>query len=594
VAKLTDYLARAVQASGIDAVHTVTGGAVVHILDSLNQVGIRVICYHNEQAAALGAVGETKYTKAPSLCVVTTGPGGTNALTGLAAAWLDSVPVIFISGQARFEHLSVHTGVRQVGTQELNIVAPAATMSKFAETLKAPHDLPRLIGRAVHEVQSGRPGPVWLDIPLDFQWFEFDEVNAPVHPPTSTKCADTGEDFKGYLRAFAKAVRPAFLMGGGISVSARQRMAETLEKLGLPYALTYTGLERVDRRSSRCNMGVAGIAGSREANSVLNNSDFVTIVGSHVPVPLTGARIESWCRGAVKSMVNIDPIELENSRVHLDYKLEMDSAQFVEEMVQVFASHHLNIDPEWLEFTRELSHFREPRETASPPYVDLYSFVDVLSTCLRPDDVVVVDGGGTINAAAFVSLRPYASTPIIMSSGLCAMGSGIPEMVGAFVGARDVDRSYLLLVGDGSLQFNIQELNTVQAHNIPARIFVFNNDGYSSIRNTQSQFLNQRFLGVSPKDNLWFPSLKDVAKTFGFSYEQLNSGNFSHETVGHLLRATSPPILVEVVTDPRQKMGPSQAFIEQGQGRFVARSLATMSPALDASTMSRLAKWVVE
>jgi acetolactate synthase-1/2/3 large subunit len=603
--KLTDVLANLLQRYGIERVHGVTGGAVVHIFDSAKSAGIQPIFYQNEQAASFGAVGEIKRTKKLACCVVTTGPGGTNAITGVASAWVDSLPLLVISGQARIEHLSSRKKVRQLGTQEINIVSIVGSITKWAGTIHRPDDFITTLEEVVAIAHEGRPGPVWIDLPLDFQWANIGPL--PVTPFNHSSAGPylgaNKENLKGaecqklmldectfdnYLEDLRKSRRPAFLIGGGVTPEYKKKLTAWLKRNECPYTLTYNSLELTEGRNDAMNFGIVGIAGRRDANALIHNADNLTIIGTHLPLPLTGALTSQWCSEAKKTLVNIDQHELNVSRFKFAHKFCVDSRQFIDALC---SRGNLEVSSDWTDFCEKISRIKEPTRIPPTPYVDQYHFLRALSDNLRPTDVVIVDGGGTINASAFTTIRPYETTSIVMSSGICSMGSGIPEAIGASSVQTSPAERHILLIGDGSLQFNVQELATIYACGLSLKIFVMCNEGYSSIRITQKQFLENRFLGVSESTGIFLPAVADLASTYRMEYFTLKSPqNICHE-INKILESDGPA-LIEVLIDPNQLISPTQGFRSNKDGTFSPSPLHSMNPALSTEDEMLLTKWI--
>lgn len=584
--KFSTILATFLKKCGVNTIHTVTGGAVVHIIDSCVEVGIQPIYYQHEQAAGFAAVAESKIRNTLSCCLVTTGPGGTNAITPLLSAWQDSLPVLFLSGQSRLEHLSGPLGTRQLGTQEFDIVSLVKKITKSATTLTDPNSLLDIALEMVSAALTPRMGPVWFDIPLNFQWmllnhedFDFKLKSNFDFSPTSEH--DTPDfNLENFYQTFLAAERPCVIVGGGVRGLAKRNIVQFLELKSIPYVLTYTSLSQSYSSISRFNFGVLGIAGNRCANSLVFNSDHILCIGTHLPVPITGADHTKWSPNSKKTLVNVDDQELAVCRLNIDYKINIDAEKFID----WFTGQAMPTpSPLWLNYLDELLNFEEPRCPAVTPYIDLYDFLATLNRVLVDPSIVVVDGGGTINSAFFSCYRPHSNCFTVMSSGVCAMGSGLPELIGSWSATQyyeNDDYHYILLVGDGSLPFNIQELSTIKYLKIPAKIFVISNDGYSSIRNTQKSFLDGRYYGVSPSSGVWLPNISSYASTYGFTYHKLDSSIVSlSQRILEIISSTSP-VLVEVVVSPFQEISPVQGFRPDKDGNFKPSPLSAMNPIL--------------
>jgi acetolactate synthase-1/2/3 large subunit len=585
--KLSLVLASYLKQSGFRNVHCVTGGAVVHLIDSFHQVGLKCIFYQHEQSAGFGAVAESKLSNKPSICLVTTGPGGTNAITPLLSAWQDSLPVLFLSGQSRLEHSSRYTGVRQLGTQEFDIASFVRPITKSSIMLEDTSKLLNHLSQSLYRAVSDRPGPVWFDIPLDFQWSNlpvsetFTDALPSVPSPTPYSLpTHQASAITSYLNEFSKSPRPAILIGGGVRDETKQSLVSHLESHSVPYLVTYTSISCTQSLQHKFNFGVPGIAGNRAANSIISNCSHLLCIGTHLPVPITGANHRLWSTYSSKCLVNIDPLETSQHRLSFDNIFTCPAEHFV----SCLCKSTFNISPLWSDYLSDLRLFREPRVESAKPYLDLYEFVSAFSSISSSNTIITIDGGGTINSAFFSCFSPLQKTKIVMSSAVCAMGSGLPELIGSWASDSENSRihnRYILLVGDGSLAFNIQELSTIMANSIPAHIFVVCNEGYSSIRNTLNQFLDKRHHGVSPSSGVPLPSIQNLANTYGFSYHSLsheskpNLGNIIHTIINKAL-----PSVNQVLVDPLQIISPVQGFRENSEGSFSASPLYQMDPQL--------------
>jgi len=594
--KLSLVLASYLKQSGFRNVHCVTGGAVVHLIDSFHQVGLKCIFYQHEQSAGFGAVAESKLSNKPSICLVTTGPGGTNTITPLLSAWQDSLPVLFLSGQSRLEHSSRNTGVRQLGTQEFDIASFVGPITKSSIMLEDTSKLLDLLSQSLFRAVSDRPGPVWFDIPLNFQW-----SNLPVSEtfteslpslPTYSFPAHQAIAITSYLDEFSKTPRPAVLIGGGVRGETKQSLISHLESQSVPYLATYTSISCTQSLQNKFNFGIPGIAGNRAANSIISNCSHLLCIGTHLPVPITGANHRLWSTQSSKCLVNIDPLETSQHRLAFDNTFTCSAEYFVSFLSELT----FTPNPIWFDYLGDLRLFSEPREEPAKPYLDLYEFVSTFSSITDSNTIMTIDGGGTINSAFFSCFSPLRKTKIVMSSAVCAMGSGLPELIGSW--SSDLENSrmnnrYILLVGDGSLAFNVQELSTIIANSIPAHIFVICNEGYSSIRNTLDQFLDKRHYGVSPSSGVPLPSVQSLASAYGFSYHSLSyESKPDLSNVVHTIIKQASPSINQVLVDPSQIISPVQGFRANSEGAFSASPLYQMNPQLSSDLEQLFSRFI--
>lgn len=585
--KLTDYVVRSLAQQGIDTVFGLTGGAVVHLFDSADRnPDIKVVFCHHEQAAAFAAQAYARIRNAPGAAFVTTGPGGTNALTGVAAAWLDSVPCIFISGQARLSHTTRYKKIRQLGIQQMDILNLVAPITKFSVMLEDPLSIKYNLQKAIHIARSGRPGPVWLDLPMDIQWASVEPESLPSFDPSEMEESSPASPIDaGVRRCFemiAAAERPVFLAGYGVRLAhAENEFRHVVERLRIPFLSTWNASDLLPTNHP-LYVGRPGVFGQRGANLAIQNCDLLLSVGSHLCLSLTGTLFEAFAREANIVMVDADQDELSHRTVRVDLPIRCDAKEFLRGLSRLTEG----IAPPEISPWREQCTLYQTRHNAVPQewrnqenLVNPYVFMDTLSGEMTGQDQVVIDGGGTVNQISFQSLKIKQGQRVIISSGICSMGSGLPESVGAcFAGNR---RRTICLTGDGSMQLNVQELQTIVHHNLPVKIFVFNNRGYLSIRNTQDGFLGGNHAGSSTKGGLTLPDFVKVAEAYGLKAGRARNHRELKQTIQSVL-ASDGPALCEVLVSEKQQIEPRQAFEKNADGTFVPRPLEDMEPLLSS------------
>ncbi len=585
VVKVSDFIIDFLAAEGITHVFGLTGGAVVHMFDSAARSGkVQPVFTHHEQAAAFAAEGYARISNRLGAAMVTTGPGGTNAITGLASAWLDSIPCIFISGQVRIGLTGRGYNVRQVGPQHLNIVPIVSSITKYAVLVDDLNKIKYELRKAVHIARTGRPGPVWVDVPLDFQWSSIEPSQLPdFHPselgePEKAVCtADELEKVAGLLQA---AERPLVLAGYGVRLAgAEKEFRRLVETAGIPFLTTWN-VSDLSASDHPLNVGRPGIFGQRGANLAMQNCDLLVSVGSHLSVSLTSMRFKDFARGAKIVMVDIDPGELAHRTVRVDLAIRSDAKDFLCGLGErLSAPLGASLDP-WrakvLQYKNRYNCIPAEwghRDNTVHPYV----FMDRLSDELAADDIIVVDGGGTIDQVAFQAFRTKQGQRLFACVGLGAMGSGLPEAVGACL-AGDRRRT-ICLVGDGSMQLNIQELQTILHHKLPVKIFVLCNEGYTSIRATQDGFLGGNFVGSEAAGGVSLPDYGKIAAAYGIECIRI-----ARHADLHLMRKVldaQGPALCEIVSAKQDQPLPRQAFERQADGTNAPRPLEDMYPFLN-------------
>ncbi len=589
--KLSDYIADFLAARGVKCVFGVTGGAVVHLFDSVVQKkGMRVVFNHHEQAAAFAAPAYAKATQGLGAAFVTTGPGGTNAITGLAAAWLDSVPCLYISGQTRKAHTTEGLPVRQVGTQQLDIISLVRPLTKSAVMLDRPELIRFELEKAVHVATTGRPGPVWIDIPLDFQWalVEPSRLRAFRPPRRSSGGKKTAKSaarrVAGLLRT---SQRPLLLAGGGIrGAGGVDDFARLAKRTGIPFLTTWNATDYVPTALPGC-MGRPGMFGQRGANMVPSACDLLVSVGTHIPIPVSGTRADTFAPQARRVVVDIDPDELAHLYVPHGDKFCCDAGEFLRELNSIFLANAWKAPTAWRKHCLQFKRLNAPESSSPDPrtFVDPYRLVTSISAALKPGDSVVVDGGGTINQITFQSFVCGRNQRIIISGALCSMGSGLPESIGVAMG-RPRGR-VIMLCGDGSFQFNVQELQTIFDNRLPVKMFVINNAGYLSIRHTQGGFLEKRFFGSSSGGGLGVPDICKVASAYGIPVRRLHSEARLASVVREVLDV-SGPALCEVMVSPSMEVVPRPGFEQLAEGGFRARPFDDMLPFMPRAERDRL------
>jgi acetolactate synthase-1/2/3 large subunit len=587
--KLTDYVIRFLADHGVTHVFGLTGGAVVHLFDSAARSGrVQTVFHHHEQAAAFAAQACARANGRLAACIVTTGPGVTNAITGLAAAWLDSVPCIYLSGQTRLAHTTRGKKIRQLGTQQLDVIPLVRSLTKYAVMVESAATIRLELEKAVHLATTGRPGPVWLDLPIDLQWADIDPDTLAGFTPDAaqTPLAPTADQISACCKLIASSQRPLVLAGYGVIRANGQRaFSAFIEQTQLPFVTTWGAVDLLPTHHP-LNLGRPGIAGQRGANLAVQNCDLLIVVGSHLNIPVTGTMFASFARHARIVMVDIDPEELAERTIPVHLPIAADARVFLEHLLSASPSDAASQSPEWRESCASYKHrhLAPPNPTATGP-ISPYDYVRTLADLSAGNDVVVVDGGGT---NVYVSFQAFALKPgqrMILSTGLCSMGSGLPEAIGACFGSGL--RRTLCLSGDGSMQLNIQELQTIAHHQLPIKIFISANGGYLSIRQTQKEFLAGAYIGSREEGGMSLPDYAQVATAYGLPVFEAHEPTHLRATLQSALAQPGPAVCV-VHTSPVQELIPRQGFDRRPDGTFAPRPLEDMAPFLDRTEFAEL------
>lgn len=580
--KLTDFVIHFLAKEGITHIFGLTGGAVVHFFDSADKnPDITSIFTQHEQAVAFAAEAYARIHNDIGAAIVTTGPGGTNAITGVLAAWMDSIPCVFISGQSRIEHTSRGTPLRQIGSQEFDIISLVSHITKYAVMVDDPLKIKYYLQKAVYTARQGRPGPVWIDIPLNFQWISLDIEQLSGFDPSLVKEDPDKEALEECLKLIKGARRPLVLAGYGIRLAhAENEFKKFVEIYKIPFVSSWNASDLLPTKNI-FYIGRIGVAGQRGANLVIQNCDLLLALGSHLCINLTSANFNTFAREAKKVVVDIDAIELANCKIKLDLPIRCDVKKFFKELLKMWdRDASMEYCDSWKKKCLKYKSYNAvlPQWRRQKKYVNPYVFVDELSRLLGRNDIIVVDGGGTALYMSFQGLRIKEGQRLIVSSGIASMGTGLPESIGACFAGKC--KRTICLTGDGSIQLNIQELQTIKYHNLPIKIFVFNNEGYLAIRHTQGDFLNGRFIGSHKTGGVSLPDYQKIAKAYGLKAVRIYKNDELPVKIKSVL-AQRCPVLCEVMISPEQELIPRMAFKKNPDGLSLSVPLEDMAPFMD-------------
>jgi acetolactate synthase-1/2/3 large subunit len=588
--KVSDYIFRFVAEQGVGHVFVVVGGGAMYLNEALaNEKRIEPICNSHEQASAICAENYAKATGNLGCALVTTGPGGTNAITGLAGAWLDSTPVLFISGQVKradrmFRADGSAIGVRQLGPQEIDIVSLVKPLTKYAVTVLDPQDIRFHLEKAVHLARSGRPGPVWLDVPLDVQAATIDvdnlrEFKAPVDAPHGT-AGKLPEFVSGLIERFNQSERPLLMIGNGVRLSgAEPELRDVIQLLQIPTAATWVASDLVST-DDPLFAGRPGSLAARGANFAIQNCDFLLIVGARMDNPLTGFAPRNLARAAWKSMVDIDAAEIAKLDGALNCYTEVDAGFFFRELLAQRTLVKPRDQSPWrkqvAEWQRQYPLITDDHRKAGS-LVSIFHLAEVLSQEVLPEDCIVSGSSGSGIEIFIFSYPTRAGQRVYHTAGLGAMGFGLPASIG--VSLAKGRRRTICVDGDGGFQFNIQELETVARLNLPLKLFVLNNDGYASIRASQQAWFGRAFLGGDCSTGISIPELGKIAASYGIASYIIQNQNDLRGDIRKVL-AMPGPVVVDVRVIKEEVRGPRLQSMQLPDGRFVSKPLEDLWPYL--------------
>lgn len=585
--KLSDYVMEFVAGLGVKHVFLVPGGGAMHLNDSLSKrTEIEFVCNLHEQASAIAAENYSKATNHFGVALVTTGPGSTNAITGLAGAWLDSTPCLFISGQVKradsmFRPDGTPTGVRQMGVQEVDIVSIVRPLTKYARTINDPDSIRYHLEKAVYLAQSGRPGPVWIDIPLDVQAIQIEPDTLPGYSPEDvTTLPISDAELETVIRELNQAERPMLLIGNGVRLARAERELRTLiDLLGIPVETTWLAIDLI-AEDDPLFAGRPGVIAQRGANFAVQNCDFLLAIGARMDRVVTGFAPERFARCAHKVMVDVDAAELAKMGGSIHQSLQADAGDFIRALIK----NGDRIEPKERTAWKERCTMWKERyplvldEHRGPGRVSTYHLSEVLSEALEEDDFIVSGSSGSAIELFLLAFKVKPGQRIFHTTALGSMGFGIAAAIGACVaGGR---RRTVVVDGDGGFQFNIQELETVSRLQLPITFFVMNNNGYASIRASQTNFFGAATIGCDRSTGQSLPDVRRVAEAYGLQTDQIAEQSNLLAEVRRVL-ARPGPIVCEVLVVPDEVRQPRLSSVQRADGSFVSRPLEDLWPFLE-------------
>ena len=597
--RLADYVADFLVENGITDCFTVTGGGAMHLNDALgHKEGLKSIYNHHEQACAIAAEAYARINNKIAAVCVTTGPGGTNAITGIIGGWLDSVPMLIISGQVRYDTSKRGMGldIRAGGDQEFDITRAVECMTKYCEMIEDPNRIAYALEKSLYLATHGRPGPCWIDIPVNFQggYIETDELIHFVPENETDDCAPAVNEqtVEAVIEKLKSAQRPVLYAGNGVRLAGAFELFEkAVRKLNVPVV---TGWDNIDMMADAdpLYVGRGGIMGDRAGNFAVQNADVVLSVGNRLSIRQVGYNWKTWAREAYVIMVDVDSEELKKPTLHVELPIHADAKDFLAVLLEKLPSDGVLCEENgWQETSREwkrdypvvLQKHYDWEGLANP-----YAFVKKLSDRL-PEGYTTVVGNGTACVVGSHAYTIKKDQRFIINSAVASMGYDLPAAVGvcAALGKKEI----VCLTGDGSIQMNLQELQTILTNRLPIKIFVINNDGYHSIRQTQTNlFGTHTKVGIGPESgDLSSPSLERLAWAYGYPYAACRT-NAEIDAVLNTAFDTEGAFIAEIFVDPAQFFEPKSATKRLADGTLVSPPLEDLAPFLDREELKKIMK----
>lgn len=584
--KLSDYIAKRLKEYGVEHIFMVSGGGAMHLNDSLGKVISYTACHH-EQACAIAAEGYARVNQKLGVVNVTTGPGGLNALNGVMGQWTDSVPVLYLSGQVKYTTMMAccpELPLRQLGDQEVDIISTVKPLTKYAATVFEPTEIKYHLDKAIYEATHGRKGPVWLDIPMNVQGAMIDENNLKEFtPPAEAPKADLkiGE----ILAKLKSAKRPLVIAGHGIRLAGQENnLLPLLEKMNVPVLTTFCSFDLIPT-DHPLFAGRFGTVGQRAGNFVLQNADVILFLGTRNNIRQISYNWENYAKNAYKIIVDIDEAELKKPTIKPDLAVCADLADLISALIE--KAQDLSRQ-DWLLYCRNINekyNFDHTPEYHSKPNerVNAYHFMHTLGKKLDENDIMTVANGSACVCTYQIGVVKKGQRQF-WNSGDASMGYALPASIGAFYQANG--RKVVCLEGDGSIMMNLQELETISFNHLPIKVFVINNAGYSSIRQTQRNFFDGRMTGSGADSGVGMPDFEKLAAGFGLPFVRIENAEEMLAKIEQVLN-TEGPVLCEILVEKEYAFTPKLSAKKLPDGTMISPSLEDMFPFLPKEELER-------
>lgn len=588
--KLSDYVIESIAEAGVQDVFMLPGGGAMHLNDSLGRLDrVNLVCNLHEQACAIAAEAYGQFTNNLGVCMVTTGPGSVNALTGVAAGWMDSTPMLIISGQVKRADLCYGKGVRQLGFQEIDIVSMVRSITKCAVTITDPNRIRFHIEKAIWLAKQGRPGPAWIDIPLDVQAADIDPSKQMGFFPEddSSRVVPDHEtlvnQIESTLQSLKLSKKPVILVGNGVRLSdSEQKMKLLASKLKVPILTTWKALDLFEERYPLF-VGRPGAIAQRAANFAQQESDWFLMIGARMDMGQTAYMHKYLAPKAVRIMVDVDEAEIKKMGTDITIEIATGADRFIDEMLAQLQ--HENLDSgKWSQWRDQCRSWKDAYPVILPEYmkdregVNLYALIDALSDKVQPGDLVVPGSSGACSEVTMQAFRSKKGVRVLNSEGLGPMGFGISSALGACI-ASGKHRT-VSVDGDGGFAMNTQELETVKRLKLPIKFFVLDNGGYGSIRATQSSYFDGRFFASSPEGGLTLPDLEKISIAYEIPFFEM----VANETVSQALDScwtVEGPSICRVKVTPRQVTAPRVRSRQTETGSMETAPMQELWPPID-------------
>lgn len=585
--KVSDYIcSRIKELTGTDTVFLLSGGGMMHLLDSVGKTdGLRYMHLHHEQSCGFAAYAYGRAVNSTGVLFVTSGPGGTNAITAVASAFTDSVPMLIISGNITQTFSAHGLNLRIRGFQELDIIEVVKPITKYAKFISSAADVKLELEKAVSMAKDGRPGPVWLDIPLDVQCADITPDTLAGYKGFSSNAAPTKDLIKDIRQRLQSAKRPLILFGNGVFTSGGKDAAKQLASaFTVPVQTTWGAVDLIP--DSHPNyFGRSNSFGPRYPNIIIQNADYILSIGARLGVQHTSHNIETFARGAFVDMIDLDPAEASKPGLNVGRHSRVCAKKLIDALLD---EQPVSASQEWLGYCRKVKEkfpvgatFKDVRDEQ---YVNPYYFYQELGRQLPEDAVLTPTGSGQAFIIGHQVLEIKKNTRMFGAKNLAMMGSCLPSAIGAHMATN---KRVICVTGDGGIQLNLQELAIIKHNDLPIKIFVFNNAGYHAIRITQEKYFDSRYVGSTEDTGVYIPSFSNVAQCYGLKYRKLHN-NIQVATLIDSVLSNDDPEIIEVIMDPHKPTTPTIGSFMREDGTMSSRPLEDMAPLLDREELRSL------
>jgi len=591
--KVSDYIIKRLE-SEVKHIFLISGGGCIHLVDSLGKSSIEPVCNLHEQGAGIAAESYSQYTNNLGVSLVTTGPGGTNIVTAIASAWLDSIPLLVLSGQVQQKDMVGNTGVRQLGFQEIDFKEIVKPITKYSVCVKNSKEIPSVLERSIYIAKNGRPGPVVLEIPLDVQssYIDLDEIE--IEKDYNLDLKDKKIEYNLFKNQISQIIdvlnsskRPIILAGNGLRLSKAENLfREFIDKFKIPVLLTWKAADLLEE-SHELFVGRPGGVGQRGSNFNQQNSDLIICLGARLDHGQLAYQSKFFARDARKIIVDIDINEINKLNIDVEFKVTQTCKDFFNELINQSDKIKFNCS-DWLTHCKKTY---EKYPVCLPEYYDNkskfvnnYVFINELSNHLKENSIIIPGSSGGCSEVTFQSIKIKKGTRIYNSQGLGSMGFAIPASIGGCLASGK--KEVICIDGDGGFFMNIQELELVKRYNLPIKFFILNNDGYGSIKTTQKNHFNSKLVASDPSSGLTLPKIKLQAKAYGIKYFKIKNNKDLILNLEKIL-SYKDAFICEVMIDINHTTLPKASVYKDKNGLFCTRPMEDLSPFLDRNEFNQ-------